>query len=350
MTDSRVLAVRLDSLGDMLLMGPAVRAIAASGSEVAMLAGPAGASAARILPGVSQVLTWNSPWISAHPPPVDSGGIAEIIEQIRAFDVAQAIIFTSFHQSALPTALVLRLAQIPVICAFSEDYPGSLLDLRVAPPGDIPETERALMLANAAGFHLPPEDDGRLAVTSRRADIGPLAPDRPYVAVHPGASAPARAWSVDRWKATIGLLIDEGYRPVITGSSAERAACEQISAGRARTVAGQTDLVGLVTIIAGAEAIVVSNTGPAHIAAAVGTPVVSLFAPTVPAERWAPYRVPTVLLGDQQAPCRGTRAVRCPVPGHPCLEDVKPRDVLDALQQLRGGRPARHGTTSEVPR
>ena len=58
----------------------------------------------------------------------------------------------------------------------------------------------------------------------------------------------------------------------------------------------------------------VGNTGPAHLAAAVGTPVVSLFAPVVPAARWAPYGVPLVLLGDQQAPCRDTRApgARCP--------------------------------------
>ena len=65
-------------------------------------------------------------------------------------------------------------------------------------------------------------------------------------------------------------------------------------------------------MLAGAAAVVVGNTGAAHLAAAVGTPVVSLFAPVVPADRWAPYRVPHVLLGDQHAPLPGTPRPRLP--------------------------------------
>ena len=76
------------------------------------------------------------------------------------------------------------------------------------------------------------------------------------------------------------------------------------------------------------------NTGPAHLAAAVGTPVVSLFAPVVPAGRWAPWRVRSVVLGDQAAACAGTRARECPVPGHPCLTGVAPADVADAVTRL----------------
>jgi ADP-heptose:LPS heptosyltransferase len=87
-------------------------------------------------------------------------------------------------------------------------------------------------------------------------------------------------------------------------------------------------------LLDGAAAVVVGNTGPAHLAAAVGTPVVSLFAPVVPAARWAPYGVPTVLLGDQDAPCRDTRARECPVPGHPCLTSVTAADVVAAVEKL----------------
>ncbi|MEU0065934.1 glycosyltransferase family 9 protein, partial [Streptomyces albidoflavus] len=58
------------------------------------------------------------------------------------------------------------------------------------------------------------------------------------------------------------------------------------------------------------------------------------FAPVVPAERWGPYRVPAVLLGDQRAPCAGTRARDCPVPGHPCLEQVTAADVVRSVQKL----------------
>jgi hypothetical protein len=69
---------------------------------------------------------------------------------------------------------------------------------------------------------------------------------------------------------------------------------------------------------------------------------VSLFAPVVPAGRWAPYGVPSVLLGDQAAACAGSRARACPVPGHPCLAGVSPAAVVAAVDRLavREGVPA----------
>ncbi|MCI4067083.1 haloacid dehalogenase, partial [Micromonospora sp. R77] len=83
-----------------------------------------------------------------------------------------------------------------------------------------------------------------------------------------------------------------------------------------------------------ARCVVVGNTGPAHLAAAVGTPVVSLFAPTVPYGQWGPYRVPNVRLGDADAACRDTRAAICPVTGHPCLTGIDPAEVVAAVRLL----------------
>jgi ADP-heptose:LPS heptosyltransferase len=95
-----------------------------------------------------------------------------------------------------------------------------------------------------------------------------------------------------------------------------------------------SDLAGLAEVVAHADVVVCGNTGPAHLAAALGTPVVSLYAPTVPAVRWRPWRVPHVLLGDQEAPCAGSRARICPTPGHPCLASVAVEDVVAALDRL----------------
>jgi ADP-heptose:LPS heptosyltransferase len=111
---------------------------------------------------------------------------------------------------------------------------------------------------------------------------------------------------------------------------------------------GRVDLAGLAEVLARAEAVVVGNTGPAHLAAAVGTPVVSLFAPTVPACRWRPWRVPHVLLGDQDAPCAGSRARHCPVPGHPCLNRVDVGEVLAALDRLPSRQQSAGETREEV--
>ncbi|MDQ4085798.1 MAG: glycosyltransferase family 9 protein [Actinomycetota bacterium] len=322
----------------MLLAGPAVRAVAAGAREAAMLAGPLGADAAAMLPGVDDVLVWRCPWIVADPPPVDRGDVDDLVARLRERAFERALVFTSFHQSPLPTALVLRMAGIPWVGAISEDYPGSLLDLRHRLPDDVPEAERALSLTTAAGFDLPMGDDGRLRVRGPLPDVRHLVGTGPYVVLHPGTSVPARAWPAARYAETARHLTAEGHRVVVTGAPSESSLTAEAAADVAVDLGGHTDLRQLAAVLAGAGAVVVGNTGPAHLAAAVGTPVVSLFAPTVPAVRWAPYGVPHVLLGDQQAPCRDTRARHCPVPGHPCLSEVTSDDVRQALGQLTAER------------
>ncbi|MCW2577158.1 MAG: ADP-heptose:LPS heptosyltransferase [Modestobacter sp.] len=326
-----VLVARLDNAGDVLLQGPLVRAVATGADRVVFLASPQGTAAAELLPGVDEVLTWRCPWIDGDPPPVDPADLAALTDRVRALGVDEAVISTSFHQSPLPLALVLRLAGVARLSAISVDYPGSLLDVRYDVDDDLPEPERALSLARAAGFDLPAGDDGRLAV---RRPLPPVEQPGPYVVLHPGASVPARAWPAQRCAEAVEALSDAGWRVLVTGGPGERELTATVAGTRGVDLGGATTLAEMAALLDGAAAIVVGNTGPAHLAAAVGTPVVSLFSPVVPAVRWAPYGVPTVLLGDQSAPCRDTRARECPVPGHPCLMSVSPADVVAAVEKV----------------
>jgi ADP-heptose:LPS heptosyltransferase len=338
-----VLVVRLDSLGDVLTCGPAVRAVAGSADRVVVLAGPQGAEAARLLPGVDDVIVWTCPWIVGNPPAVDADDLAEAMARVREVGAAEALVLTSFHQSALPTALVLRLAGIPRIAASSIDYAGSLLDVRLPDPAEGPEPVRMLEIARGAGFALPDGDDGRLSIRMPD-DAAPTAelPVRPFVVLHPGAAAPSRTPSAAWWRTASEAIASTGRNIVITGSRAEAALCSSLAdaAGPpALDLSGSLDLAGLAYVLSRAEAVVAGNTGPAHLAAAVGTPVVSLFAPVVPALRWAPYGVAVELLGDQDAACRATRSTSCPLAGHRCLDGIEAESVVDALGRL-ARRPA----------
>jgi len=343
-----VLVARLDNAGDVLLAGPAVRAVAAAGQRVVVLAAPQGVAAAELLPGVDRVLSWRCPWIDAQPPEATPGYVQELLAALGTERIDQALILTSFHQSPLPLALLLRLSGVARIAAISEDYPGSLLDVRHRTHDDQPEAERGLSLAAAAGFRLPAGDDGKLAVRRPLPPPPPHLP-RPYVVLHPGASVPARQWPLGHFAAAVFALSEAGWPVVVSGSPGERALTAAVAGRRGIDLGGRTTLAELAGLLAGAAAVVVGNTGPAHLAAAVGTPVVSLFAPTVPAVRWAPYGVESVLLGDQDAPCAGTRATVCPVPSHPCLSSVSSTDVVAAVTKLAGD-PAAAGFRAEEPR
>jgi ADP-heptose:LPS heptosyltransferase len=330
-----VLVARQDSDGDVLLAGPAVRAIAAGAREVTLLCGPRGASAAELLPGVDRIVVEEAAWIDAQPQPVERARVDAFVDRLAALGVDVAVVLTSFHQSPLPLALLLRMAGVRRAGAISVDYPGSLLDVRHAVADDLHEVERALSLAAAMGFALPPGDDGALRVVEPPGRAEPFA-GAPYVVVHPGTSVPARAWASERHRALVDALAAAGRRVAVTGSRGERALTAYV-AGAARSgvrdLGGATTLAELAAVLAAADAVVVGNTGPAHLAAAVGTPVVSLFAPTVPAVRWRPWRVAHELL-FRDVPCAGCRARACPVAGHPCLGEVAVEHVLAALERL----------------
>ncbi|ROP66866.1 glycosyltransferase family 9 protein [Curtobacterium sp. PhB115] len=334
----RVLVARLDSFGDVLVAGPAVRAIAHGAAHVTMLCGPQGAPAGRLLPGVDSLRVWSAPWVTETVRPVDDSVVDEIRALVAEERPDEAVVLTSFHQSPLPLALLLRLAGVPRVTGVSVDHPGSLLDVRLRPgedlPEDIPEPERALRIAAAAGYRLPPEDDGRLVVRHDAPAPPEVTALGRYVVVHPGASVPARSWPAEHHRALVQAYADRGIPVVVTGSPGETALTAEVAGASGIDLGGRTSPEELASVLAGAEVVVVGNTGPAHLAAAVGAPIVSLFSPVVPAAKWAPYAPLVELLGDQGAPCRLSRARECPVPGHPCLSSVRPEDVLDAHERL----------------
>ncbi|MEU8262114.1 HAD-IIIA family hydrolase [Micromonospora sp. NPDC048999] len=334
-----VLVARSDAAGDVLVTGPAIRAVAAGAQRVVLLCGPRGRAAAELLPGVDEIVEWPLPWIDAPAGPVDPADLRRLTDRLAALGAQEAVVFTSFHQSALPLALLLRMAGTPRISAISDDYPGSLLDVRHRVPVGVPEPERALSLAAAAGYALPADDEPGLRLRTDRLPPAPAGLGEPgYVVLHPGSSVETRACPPELATRIVRVLSAAGHRVVVTGGPDERGLTARVAAAGGLDLGGCTGLGELAAVIARAGALVVGNTGPAHLAAALGVPVVSLFAPTVPFGQWGPYRVPTVRLGDAGAACRDTRATRCPVPGHPCLSAVEPGRVLEALRLL--GVPA----------
>jgi ADP-heptose:LPS heptosyltransferase len=335
-----VLIARLDNAGDVLLAGPATRAVAAGARRVTFLSGPTGRAAAELLPGVDELVTFEAPWVPFEAPAVDRTAVDALVDRVAALDIDVGVVFTSFHQSPLPLALLLRMAGVPRLGAVSVDYPGSLLDVRHAVADDVHEVERSLSLVAAMGFRLPAGDDGALALRRPLPHQRPFA--GPYVVLHPGASVPARGWWPERAAALVDALVAAGWYVAVTGTRSEAGLTAAV-AGRPRPevidLGGATDLAGLAGVLDGAAAVVVGNTGPAHLAAAVGTPVVSIFAPVVPAVRWRPWGVPVALLGDQSVPCAGCRARVCPFEAQPCLAPVTVDAVLTAVEQLAAPRP-----------
>lgn len=328
----RVLAARQDNNGDVLLIGPALRAVAAH-ADVTLLCGPRGAAAARLLPGVQDVIVREAEWIDAQPQAVVREETMHFVDQLPSAHFDEAIVFTSFHQSPLPLALLLRMAGVKRIGAISVDYPGSLLDVRHQVDDDIHEVERALSLVHAMGYRLGKDDDGRLRMRELPRIHPPFSS---YVVVHPGSTVPARAWFPERNAQLVTRLCEKGYNVVVTGSAAEAELTAYVAGGapRALDLGGKTSFAEFAAIVRAASAVICGNTAAAHVASATDTPVVEIFPPTVPAVRFHPWMVAYELLGDQDIACKGCRARRCPLETQRCLDAVQPDDVLEALERI----------------
>ena len=337
----RVLVARLGSTSDVLLTGGAVRSVAAEASSVTMLVATGKAAVARLLPGVDQVIEYDAPWMVRDPAPVHLPAAKTLVRRLRRGRFDLALILTSPSQSPLPLALLLRLAGIGWVGGTSEDDAGSLLDLRHRVPNDLPEAERNLSLAEAAGY-AGDGDGARLTVRRPLPDVVGLTGAGPYVVFHPGAAVAASRPTAEHARALVDALLAAGHRVLVTGTLGECTLTAHVAAGGADDLGGWLDLPSLAAVLDRAECVVAPNSGPAQLAAAVGTPVVSLFAPVVPAERWRPYGVPAVLLGEQHAACRNTGARECPVPGHPCLSSITPSAVVRAVARLTEPQPLAH--------
>jgi len=176
---------------------------------------------------------------------------------------------------------------------------------------------------------LTPSETARRRVADWLDELAAAQPgEGPRVVMHVGAGTPAKAWPARHWEELIGrLIVAEGARVILCGGRADCATAERIL-GR-RGWPGVADWTGRLTIdelgalIEQSDVLVGADSGPAHLAAAVDTPVVVLFSGTNHAEQWQPCgRVVRVL--RRPVDCSPCHRHRCPVRGHPCMTELAP--------------------------
>jgi lipopolysaccharide heptosyltransferase II len=164
-------------------------------------------------------------------------------------------------------------------------------------------------------------------------------PDRVAVLV-PGARWPNKRWSPASFAAVAAGLRDaEGLEPVVAGDAADREAAEAVRTsipGGAALLAGGTSLMELAALLKLARVVIANDSGPAHLAAAVGTPVIALFGPTHEAFGFAPRgeRVRVISHALACRPCTVHGGSRCPRARRLCLDGIEPAEVLAAAREV----------------
>lgn len=325
---------------------PAMRALKELGPGVRMtlLTSRAGAEVAGLIPEVDTVIVYDAPWLKSSPTASPRDGCAAMADRLRSERFDAAVIFTVYSQSALPAALLCHMAGIPRRLAHCRENPYQLLTDWVPEP----EPERIVrhecrrQLDLVATVGCAPADEAmslrvpraaRARARALVADLGLGARGR-WAVVHPGATAPSRRYPQESFAAAARRLVSAGCAVVFTGSEAEAALVEGIRAAMeapSHSLAGRLTLAELAALLEAAPLLISNNTGPVHVAAAVGTPVVDLYALTNP--QHTPWGVASRVLSHDVA-CKWCYRSVCPEGHHNCLRLVAPDEVFAAACDL----------------
>lgn len=379
----RILCVRLDNLGDVLMTTPALHALkqAVPGRHLSLLASGGGAAISPWLDDVDDTIAWEAPWMKGRMTGVGSTGSGSpdihsqgqgcadlrLCERLRAGNYDAAVIFTVYSQSPLPAALLCHLAGIPLRLAHCRENPYGLLSHWIPetePHGQVRhEARRQLDLVASTGavspdarmrLHVP--DEARRKVDVLLHELG-LRQGQPVVVMHPGATAASRRYPPSGFaQAAAELACTHDGLVLVTGGSGEADLTAEVCAladvpsrrsssgqslrlGQVRDLAGRLALPVFAALIERCDVLVSNNSGPVHIAAAVGTPVVDLYALTNP--QHTPWQVPHRLL-YHDVPCRYCYRSVCPQGHHDCLRKVAPESIVTAAHELLLQRHTRH--------
>ncbi|MCB9899170.1 MAG: glycosyltransferase family 9 protein [Planctomycetes bacterium] len=301
-----VLVVRLWGLGNLTLLAPQLAANAQR--RVRLL-----------------TLACNAPFARAHLPPVElltvpapyaPGFVAEVLRVARALHLERPDVVVDLEQFLRLPLWLARRGGAPCV---GLDTPGqgraALLDIPVAydPTRHVADTFAALFAAagldtaRGPGALRVPSDAGGRLVRALRLD------GRPLVLLHPGSGDhfPGRRWPPERYGRLAHVLAHaHDARVLVTGSPRERALVRAVvaeSSGCAEDLAGRLAAHELVALLARADLLVTNDTGPLHMADAVGTRAVALYGPNTP-HRYGP-RLP------------GSVGLFADLPCSPCLDD-----------------------------
>jgi ADP-heptose:LPS heptosyltransferase len=330
--------VRLDNAGDVILLSAAARELraAAPRARLTLLATPAGAQAAALVPWLDETIVHRPVWQDIGRDP-SIGPLTErrFISALAARRLDAALVFTSFSQSADAAGYACLLAGIPFRAGFRTGFAGRVLDPAVpSPDPTLQQAERNLRLLEGLGIAIA---DRRTAIripdaAVRRTDdllhdVG--LNDRPFVVLAPGASAASRRAPLGRLVEVAQGVVDAGLGVAVVGSTRERALAAPIATRRGVVdLTGRTGLSELAGVIARARVAVTMNSASLHLADALGTPLVVLYSGTDLESQWAPRQVPATVL-RRPTDCSPCYRFDCPY-DVACLQ-VEPERVVDAV-------------------
>lgn len=352
----RILVYRCGALGDTIVALPAMRAVreAFPDAELVLMTANDGAGilwtdqVLREFHWFAHVVTYRARELAS------VRGLVGVLRRVRQLAPDVVVYLGSDHNSgirALRDRVFFLLAGAPRFIAASSAKVGFFGGLRREPRTYPYEVDRLLDALRAAGIATgPPRFDlPRHAADVERVDalLAASRPTgaRPLVAMCPGSKQGAKRWPLARYAALGARLIGEaGADVAIIGGADEARAAEAVTGdwphGRFTVLAGRLSVLESAEALRRATLYVGNDTGAMHLAAAVGTPCVAIFAAREPGRSWHPYGDAHVVVRRDDVPCANCYLSECTVEGLRCLTAIDVDAVWEACRAMLAVRRA----------
>ncbi|WP_423149211.1 glycosyltransferase family 9 protein [Rubrolithibacter danxiaensis] len=289
-----ILCIRADNMGDLIMSSPAIRALKETyNCKITVLTSSASKAIARYIREIDEVIVYDLPWIKTDKE-VSRESFFEVVDELKERRFDAAFIFTVYSQNPLPAAMLAYLAGIPRRVAYCRENPYDLLTDWL--PDEEPYTfirhqvRRDLDLVAKVGAYTENEklsldinEDNWDALKSKLSEFG-FNDNKPWLILHPGVSEEKRQYPKHLWVEAAKVLRNE-FQLLFTGGPTESNLTDELSqaAGEgAFSLGGKLSLDEFILLIKKSPLVVSVNTGTIHLAAAVNTPVIVLYALTNP--------------------------------------------------------------------
>lgn len=342
-----ILCIRLDAMGDLLMTTPAIQSLkeAVPGREITLLTSEQGSHIASSIDLFQRVITYSAPWLKASGERVDSKIDFELIEKLKRERFDGAVIFTVYSQNPLPSALMCFLAEIPLRASFCRENPYSLLTewiIEEEPEKVLRhEVRRHLDLvkhlgASGENLKLSLSVDGSSLSSLSQKLVGKCNLDlSDWIVIHPGSTASSRRYSTSGFAGVADLIIEKTKRKILfTGSLQEKEIVQEIQSrmrNPSEDLSGLLSLKEMIALLFKTPLLISNNSGPIHMAAALGTPVVDLYALTNP--QHTPWMVFNETLFHDVS-CKFCYKSICPQGTNACLNNISPQAIYEAAERL----------------
>jgi ADP-heptose:LPS heptosyltransferase len=351
-TPRRILLLRLERVGDLLMVLDAIATIRALAPEarVDLVVGSWNQRLAQLIPGIDSIETVDAPWMAREGAGMTWPALAQHARAWRSRDYDLAINF----EPDIRSNLLLALSGAPRRVGFASGGGGAMLTDAIAPDprAHIADNATALVERAFGEAHIPEVAQGfspaRLRIPDearRRAAELVAAPKHgvPLIGIQPAAGRRIKEWDPVRF-AEVGasLARTRGATVVLVGSAGDRPVLDAMRAAWPEDVPlialpPEADLVVLAAVLERITLFITGDTGPMHLAAAVGTPVLAIFGPSLPT-RYAPLsaRSRIVRIDIHCSPCNLMRRPpeRCLGRVPDCLAGIMSADVLRAANEM----------------